>query len=69
MNADPTTAAAPRITSIVNCYGAAGANRCQIVVRADGSVTLLGDEPELGKAALLALRSFDLRKLGNRRAA
>lgn len=58
----------PRITAILNVFGAAGANRCQVLVRADGAVEIHGDEASLAKAPLAALRSIDLRRFGNHRA-
>ena len=53
----------PRITAILNCYGESGANRSQIVLRADGSAEILGEERSMAKTALLALRNVDLRRL------
>lgn len=57
----------PRILAILNCFAPDGANRAQIVIRADGAAEIHGDEPTLLKAPLAALRGIDLRKFGNHR--
>jgi len=52
----------PRILAVLNCYSPEGANRGQVVVRADGSTEVHGDLSLL-KAPLAAVRSIDLRSL------
>jgi hypothetical protein len=52
----------PRIIAILNCHAPNGANRGQVLVRADGSAEIFPDsDRSLIKPALAALRSIDLR--------
>ena len=51
------------IVAVLNCYEPAnGANRCQLIVRADDSAEFFG-ERALAKAPLAALRKVDRRAL------
>jgi hypothetical protein len=72
VNAQPPTpiAEGPRLVATLKCYAADGANAAEILVHADGSTRVRQDsETSLLQAPLLAIRGFDLRRLGNRRAA
>jgi hypothetical protein len=52
---DLTINDSPRIVAVLNCYAPDGANRGQVIVKADGTVTHHG-ESSLSNAAITMLR-------------